>query len=53
MIISVIMSLMRALIEFFLSMKAVRPEKEFDQIKMAPVKRADIIERYNIGGELL
>ncbi|MBT2664275.1 hypothetical protein J7J00_01960 [Bacillus sp. ISL-4] len=39
-IISVIMSVMRALIDFLLSMKAVRPEKESDQIKMTPVKGA-------------
>ncbi|PEZ84033.1 hypothetical protein CN380_01170 [Bacillus sp. AFS017274] len=43
-IISVIMSVMRALFGFFLSMKAISPKKEYDQIKMAPVKGADIIE---------
>ncbi|WHY95382.1 hypothetical protein [Peribacillus simplex] len=49
-IISVFMSVMQALIGFFLSMKAVRFEKEFDQIKMGPVKGADIIERYILAG---
>ncbi|MFE4707417.1 hypothetical protein [Peribacillus simplex] len=52
-IISVFMSVMPAFIDFFLSMKAVRSEKEFVQIKMGQVKGADIIERYNLGGELL